>query len=87
MRFDFKRLFILMLIILVVNYVVTLVLAYFGIYGILSSAIADFVVAFTIVYFSYPKQVRKYALKTTQFHYNVLMYFAFLFVFTLLQWI
>ena len=87
MRFDFKRLFILMLIIVVVNFAATYLLAMLGVYGIISSAIVDFIIAFVIVYFNYPSHLRKFALKTTQFHYNVLMYFGILFVFTLFQWI
>ena len=85
--FDFKRLFIAMLVIIIVQYIAGWILAMAGIYGIVASVIIDFVVAFALVYIYTPKNIRKYALKTTQFHYNVLIYFAILFVFTLIQYI
>ena len=72
---------------IIVQYVAIWLLAMLGIYGLVSSAIVDFIVAFTLVFIYTPSQYRKYALKTTQFHYNVLMYFIILFAFTLFQWI
>ena len=87
MRFDFKRLFIAMIVILIVQYAVSWLLALLGIYGLLAAAIVDFVIAFSLVYVYTPSSVRKYALKTTQFHYNVLTYFIILFIFTLIQYL
>ena len=87
MVFDFKKLFIALIVMLVVQYVVGILLAMIGIYGIVASAIVDFFIAFSLVYIYTPKHIRKYELKTTQFHYNVLTYFIILFIFTLIQWI
>lgn len=86
MRFDFKRLFIAMIVILVVQYAASWLLAILGIYGLVSAVIVDFIVAFVLVYVYTPSKIRKYAIKTTQFHYNVLTYFIILFVFTLIQY-
>ena len=85
--FDFKKLFIALIVMLVVQYLVGILLAMIGIYGLLASAIMDFFIAFALVYIYTPSRIRKYALKTTQFHYNVLTYFIILFIFSLLQWI
>ena len=62
-------------------------LAMLDIYGLVAAAIVDFAIAFSLVYVYTPRDIRRYALKTTQFHYNVLTYFIILFVFTLIQWI
>ena len=76
-----------MFVMIVVQDIAIWLLALLGIYGLVSSAIVDFIVAFTLVFIYTPSKYRKYALKTPQFHYNVLTYFIILFVFTLLQWI
>ena len=86
-RFDFKRLIIAMAVIFVVQWAASWLLAYIGIYGLVSAVIIDFIVAFVLVYIYTPSNMRRYALRTTAFHYNVLMYFIILFVFTLMQWI
>ena len=85
-RFDFKRILILFLIIIVVQYAATWVLSVLGIGGLVALAIIDFVVAFTFMFFQVPSHLRKYALKTQNFHYNVLSYFIILFIITLLQY-
>ena len=87
MRFNFSKLIVAMFVMIVVQYIAIWLLALLGIYGLVSSAIVDFIVAFTLVFIYTPSNLRKYALKTPQFHYNVLTYFIILFVFTLLQWI
>ena len=87
MRFDFKRLFIAMIVIVIVQFAVGYLLAMLDIYGLVASAIIDFAIAFSLVYVYTPRDIRRYAMKTTQFHYNVLTYFIILFVFTLIQWI
>ena len=71
---------------IVVQYLASWLLAFLGIYGLVSSAIVDFFVAFALVYVYTPSQLRKYAIRTTQFHYNVLTYFILLFIFTLIQY-
>lgn len=86
-RFDFKRLIIAMALIFVINWAASWLLASIGIYGLVSAAIVDFVVAFALVLIYTPSNYRRYALRTTTFHYNVLMYFVIFFIFTLLQWI
>ena len=86
-RLDFKRLLVLFLIVIVVQYAATWVLALLGIGGLLALAIIDFVVAFSFMFFQVPRNMRRYALKTQTFHYNVLTYFFVLFVITLIQWI
>lgn len=86
-RLDFKRLLVLFLIVIVVQYAATWVLALLGIGGLVALAIIDFVVAFSFMFFQVPRNMRRYALKTQTFHYNVLTYFFVLFVITLIQWI
>ena len=86
-RFDFKRLIIAMAIIFVVDIIASYFLASIGIYGLVSAVIIDFLVAFILVFIYTPKHMRRYALRTTTFHYNVLVYFLILFVFTLIRWI
>ncbi len=86
-RFDFKRLFIAMIVIFIVQYAASWLLAMLGIYGLVSAVIVDAIVAFALVYVYTPREYRKYALKTTSFHYNVLTYFIILLIFTLFQWI
>ena len=86
-RFDFKRLIIAMAVIFVVDIIASYFLASIGIYGLVSAVIIDFLVAFTLVFIYTPKNMRRYALRTTTFHYNVLVYFLILFVFTLIRWI
>ena len=86
-RLDFKRLLVLFLIVIVVQYAATWVLALLGIGGLVALAIIDFVVAFSFMFFQVPRNMRRYALKTQTFHYNVLTYFFVLFIITLIQWI
>ena len=86
-RLDFKRLLVLFIIVIIVQYAATWVLAMLGIGGLVALAIIDFVVAFSFMFFQIPRDMRRYALKTQTFHYNVLTYFAVLFVITLIQWI
>ena len=86
-RLDFKRLLVLFLIVIVAQYAATWVLALLGIGGLVALAIIDFVVAFSFMFFQVPRNMRRYALKTQTFHYNVLTYFFVLFVITLIQWI
>jgi uncharacterized membrane protein len=86
-RLDFKRLLVLFIIVIIVQYAATWVLALLGIGGLVALAIIDFVVAFSFMFFQIPRDMRRYALKTQTFHYNVLTYFAVLFVITLIQWI
>ena len=86
-RFDFKRLIIAMAVIFIVDIIASYFLASIGIYGLVSAVIIDFLVAFTLVFIYTPKNMRRYALRTTTFHYNVLVYFLILFVFTLIRWI
>lgn len=77
-----------MFVIIIVQYAATWILHQLGINdGLLLSTILDFIVAFLLVYIYTPSHLRKYALKTTSFHYNVLMYFVILFVFTLMQYL
>ena len=71
---------------IVVQYAAGYLLAMLNIYGLVSAVIVDFVVAFVLVLFYTPSQFRKYAIKTTQFHYNVLSYFIILLIFTLIQY-
>ena len=71
-RLDFKRLLVLFLIVIVVQYAATWVLALLGIGGLVALAIIDFVVAFSFMFFQVPRNMRRYALKTQTFHYNVL---------------
>lgn len=87
MRFNFTKLITALFVMIIVQYLASWLLAKLGIYGLVSSAIVDFFVAFTLVLVYTPSKYRKYALKTPQFHYNVLMYFVILFVFTLIQYI
>lgn len=87
MRFNFTKLITALFVMIIVQYLASWLLAILGIYGLVSSAIVDFFVAFTLVLVYTPSKYRKYALKTPQFHYNVLMYFVILFVFTLIQYI
>ena len=86
MRLNFSKLIIAFFVMLVVQYLATWLLAILGVYGLVSAAIVDFLVAFALVYVYTPSQLRKYAIRTTQFHYNVLTYFILLFVFTLIQY-
>ena len=86
MRFNFSKLIVAFTVMLVVQYLATYLLAFLGVYGLVSAAIVDFLVAFALVFVYTPRQFRKYAIKTTQFHYNVLTYFILLFVFTLIQY-
>lgn len=85
-KYDFKRILVLFLIVIIVQYAATWVLAFLGIGGLVALAIIDFVVAFTFMFFQVPRHLRKYALKTQSFHYNVLSYFIILFIITLIQY-
>ena len=86
-RLDFKKLLVLFLIVIIAQYAATWVLALLGIGGLVALAIIDFVVAFCMMYFQVPRNMRRYALKTQTFHYNVLTYFIVLFIINLVQWI
>lgn len=87
MRFNFTKLITALFVMIIVQYAARWLLASLGIYGLVSSAIVDFFVAFTLVLIYTPAKYRKYALKTPQFHYNVLVYFIILFAFTLIQYL
>lgn len=86
-KYDFKRILILFLIVIIVQYAATWVLAMLGIGGLVGLVIVDAIIAFVIMYIQVPSHLRRYALKTQSFHYNVLSYFVILLIITLIQWI
>lgn len=84
-RYDFKRIFIILFLVLLVQFATDWLLMKLGIGGLVAIAIVCFVTSFVFMLLQVPSHLRKYALKTQSFHYNVLGYFFILLLLSVIR--